>query len=297
MELNHLKHFFEVAKSGSFAKASQRLRISQSALSKAVQLLESSGKSKLFIRSKAGVALTPIGLDIFAKCERLFETFNEIEATCLQKAEVYEGPLRIGGSDHVTKYLFVPALRELKLQYPAILPIAFASGPNEIASAILNGEIECGLFFTKVANPMLRYEEFSKHQMTVVCHPDLAPKSQSLMTPGELKKAARTAGLITSTSNRYSYNPSGFALQQLGDPPVNFEINSQEAQKEMCLAGGGLCVLAKFVVEKELQTKQLVELKIRNPLSLTLYLATKKSRAHSRNAEAFLTLLRLNEKN
>ncbi|MES2965209.1 MAG: Fe-S protein assembly co-chaperone HscB, partial [Bdellovibrionota bacterium] len=47
-----MKHFFEVAKAGSFAKASQRLRISQSALSKAVQLLEESGKVRLFERSK-----------------------------------------------------------------------------------------------------------------------------------------------------------------------------------------------------------------------------------------------------
>ena len=42
MELNYLKAFFEVASSGSFTEAARRLHISQSALSKAVALLEDS---------------------------------------------------------------------------------------------------------------------------------------------------------------------------------------------------------------------------------------------------------------
>ncbi|RZA04544.1 MAG: LysR family transcriptional regulator, partial [Proteobacteria bacterium] len=54
MELNHLRYFYEVAKAGSFTNAARSLRISQSALSKTVALLEAREGVKLLQRSKSG---------------------------------------------------------------------------------------------------------------------------------------------------------------------------------------------------------------------------------------------------
>lgn len=286
MELNHLRHFYEVAKSGGFAKASQRLRIAQSALSTAVKQLEESGGVKLFERNRRGVNLTPIGQEIYAKCEELFEKFSEIEATCRNKQDEPAGPLKFGASDHVTKYLVVPKLVKFKQAYPRVEPSVFSAGPNEIVAAILNSEIEFGLFFTQIVHPQVNYEPVAAYPMAVVVHPSLA---RAGATP---KQLAKEVGAIMSTQQRYSHNPSESAIVQLGRPPVNFELNSQEAQKQMCLEKGGVAVLARFVVEDELRQKRLTEVKIRNPLALKLYLASRSGRSTSTNARAFLNLLK-----
>ena len=79
MELNYLRVFYEVAKSGKFSESAKKLSISQSALSRSVSLLEESEGVVLFDRSKNGVKLTPKGLDVFRLCEKLFQTEKEIE--------------------------------------------------------------------------------------------------------------------------------------------------------------------------------------------------------------------------
>src|ERR1700722_14716677 len=136
MELNYLKAFYEVAKSGSFTEAGRRLHISQSALSKAVALLEESQGVKLFARSKKGVRLTPTGEKVFFQSERLFGLVTEIETTCQQHVEEIAGPLCIGASDHVANYLLVPILRHMRRQFPKVLPTISTGAPSDIVERI-----------------------------------------------------------------------------------------------------------------------------------------------------------------
>src|SRR3954464_15232373 len=107
MELNHLKVFYEVAKDGSFTDAARRLHISQSALSRSVALLEESENVILFERSKKGLTLTPIGEEVFRKCQDLFQVFHKISEVCRGVSESIEGPLRFASTDHVINHLLI----------------------------------------------------------------------------------------------------------------------------------------------------------------------------------------------
>ena len=79
MELNYLRVFYQVARDGKFSESAKKLGISQSALSRSVNLLEEGEGVVLFDRSKHGVTLTPKGNDVFKLCEQLFQTEKEIE--------------------------------------------------------------------------------------------------------------------------------------------------------------------------------------------------------------------------
>ena len=61
MDWNKLKSFYEVAISKSISKASSRLNISQSALSRQIQDIELDLKTPLFTRHQKGVTLTEQG--------------------------------------------------------------------------------------------------------------------------------------------------------------------------------------------------------------------------------------------
>ena len=71
MDWDKLKSFYEIAISRSISKASAKLNISQSALSRQIQDLEYDLKTPLFIRHQKGVRLTEQG-------ENLFNTVNQI---------------------------------------------------------------------------------------------------------------------------------------------------------------------------------------------------------------------------
>jgi len=71
MDWNKLKAFYEVAINKSISKASKKLNISQSAISRQIQDIEFDLKTSLFTRHQKGMTLTEQG-------ENLFETVNNI---------------------------------------------------------------------------------------------------------------------------------------------------------------------------------------------------------------------------
>lgn len=70
-DLERLKTFYYVVKSGGFSKASSVLNISQPALSRSVKLFEDRLNTKLMKRSTKGLKLTPEGEKIFAFAHRV----------------------------------------------------------------------------------------------------------------------------------------------------------------------------------------------------------------------------------
>ena len=64
-DLNLLHVFYVVANEESFSKASEKLYISQPAVSQNIKSLEDSVGFQLFTRAKKGVKLTQEGLEIY----------------------------------------------------------------------------------------------------------------------------------------------------------------------------------------------------------------------------------------
>lgn len=285
MELNYLRYFYEVARAGSFTEAARRLHISQSALSKAVALLEEQQGVKLFVRSKRGIALTATGNKVFLQSERLFGLVTEIETTCKGHVEEISGPLNFASSDHVANYILVPFIQQMQQKYPTVISRIFSGTPHFIIERILGNEIEFGLYFTKVNVPGIRYEVIAKMEMAVVASPKIVTES--------LKKAVNKTGFIGSIKTEYQHHPSKDIIDLMaGSPRIALESNSQEMQKRFCLAGGGVAYLAKFMVEEELKNGSLVEIPVKKMIHVDLFLATRKGRDLSVTARTFLTLLR-----
>ena len=66
MQNSTLRYFLEVAQTGSLSRASERLYIAVSALSRQIAKLESEVGTPLFDRSKGRVTLTPSGSVVYA---------------------------------------------------------------------------------------------------------------------------------------------------------------------------------------------------------------------------------------
>lgn len=292
MELNYLRYFFEVAKAGSFTEAARQLRISQSALSKSVALLEHREGVRLLARSKKGVSLTASGRDVFLKCERLFQIVSEIEATCRGVNEVCEGPLSLGASDHVSNYLLIKKLHELRSSHPKLVPRLFSGTPNDIVDLIRAGDIEFGLFFTKLSVPGLKYESIAKVTMAVVCHPRWTSDIEGTISHRHLKAVLKKAGFIGSIRSQYQKHPSRELMDILKmEPRIVAESDSQETQKRLCLEGLGVSFLARFMIEEELKSGKLVEIPLKQLISIPLFLTRRNDRDLSLGARIFLQML------
>lgn len=289
MELNHLRVFFEVARIGRFAEAARQLHISQSALSRSVALLEESAGVRLLDRSKKGVTLTPLGTEVFHRCEQLFHTFHEIEGICRGKREVCEGILRFATSDHVTNDLLVKPIQEFRRRFPLVVPSISTGNPDEIVHYLLHSDCEFGLLFSKPPIPQIEYKKLRAEKMALVCQPDLWRKCKSSSELKTLKKVLQSAGYIASIGATLHSRPSRVLSELFGEMPrIGLEANSQEAQKRFCLAGGGVAYLARFMVEREIKGGLLYEIELESLHSFHLWLAVKKGAELSLSARTFL---------
>ena len=93
MDITLVKTFLEVAATGSFVAASERLFVTQSAVSLRIQRLEDSLGRPLFNRSKAGAVLTPAGTEFERYALGLIKLWEEAR----QQIAIPEGAVAASG--------------------------------------------------------------------------------------------------------------------------------------------------------------------------------------------------------
>jgi DNA-binding transcriptional LysR family regulator len=91
VELRHMRAFVAVAQSNSFTRAAELLLITQPALSRTVQQLESALQVTLLDRSSRYVRLTDVGSEFLRSAERMLAEFDRTIASVQQKVTVRLG--------------------------------------------------------------------------------------------------------------------------------------------------------------------------------------------------------------
>src|SRR6516162_4193817 len=105
MNLNHLAIFHAVAQTGSMTLGAQHLEISQPAVSKQVQELESVLRVHLFDRIGRRVRLSQAGEILADYTRRLFALAHEAEQAMADVRAVGRGRLAVGASTTNGTYL------------------------------------------------------------------------------------------------------------------------------------------------------------------------------------------------
>ena len=95
MDWDKLKAFYQVALNKSISKASIKLNISQSAISRQIKDLEMNLKTLLFTRHQKGVTLTEQGENLFQSVNKINISIDEFEQKLLLKKTKPNGKLII----------------------------------------------------------------------------------------------------------------------------------------------------------------------------------------------------------
>lgn len=94
----HLDTFIQVADSGSFLKASERLYISANAVTKQINLLERELDIKLFSRSTQGLELTEAGAFLYTEAKKMIRHSNSVLKKARELEHRNEVVIRVGVS-------------------------------------------------------------------------------------------------------------------------------------------------------------------------------------------------------
>ena len=95
MDWDKLKIFHAVAEAGNFTKATYSLNLSQSAISRQIQSLESELKTQLFERHARGLSLTENGEYLFKTAHEVISKLKDVESTLIDKKNKPSGKLTV----------------------------------------------------------------------------------------------------------------------------------------------------------------------------------------------------------
>ena len=115
-----LKVFIAVAKHLSFTQASKELHISQPAITKHIQELESTYNTQLFSRQKGKISLTRQGEILLEHAKKIVESYSIIQQQMELHCGELEGNVEITASNTNIHNLMEPYLKEFREKYPQI---------------------------------------------------------------------------------------------------------------------------------------------------------------------------------
>lgn len=131
MNLKHLAHWLALAETGSFSRAAEKLHITQSALSRSIQVLEEDLGGPLVDRVGKKNELTPLGRSVLERARRIVHEAQELKqgAALLQQGGM--GSLRVGLGSGPGAMLMTRWLKYMAEHHPSV-QVAVSRGSTEL---------------------------------------------------------------------------------------------------------------------------------------------------------------------
>lgn len=136
MNVRHLEHFLAVAETGSFSRAADKLYLTQSALSRSIQALESEVDGLLFDRVGKRNELTPLGEQVAERARRIVLEASELRRGAELMRQADAGHLRVGLGSGPGAILMTPLLCHMAQQHPRV-QVSVVRGPTVLQLAQL----------------------------------------------------------------------------------------------------------------------------------------------------------------
>ena len=151
MNINYemYKIFYYVATSGSISKASEKLMISQPAVTWHLKNLEVNLGVTLFIRTKRGVKLTKEGELFFEYVKKGVESFTNGENMLTNLKNLDYGSIRIGASTTVSEHVLMPYLGKFHEKYPGIDIQIVNTLTEDLLKELRSGNLDILILFSK----------------------------------------------------------------------------------------------------------------------------------------------------
>ncbi|MFM9277003.1 LysR family transcriptional regulator [Paenibacillus jiagnxiensis] len=291
MDLRKLEHFMEVAVTGSFTKASQKLHIAQPAISKSIQKLEEELELILFDRSEKSAQLTSEGKVLLKHAVEIMDKMKATHQEMRELKGLQSGEIQIGLPSMFSSGYFPPIIKAFKKKYPRVRINVTEEGTMEIRSLIEQKEVDLGIISYQPAEleavaSSMQIEPLLIDEL-VACMPIDHPLAErSSVTLSELlheplvlfKKGYYQRKLLEEASNY-----SGIPLH------ITFTSNQLSLIRSLVIEGLGITLFLRMVTHAD---KRVRSIPLNPPVYIHLGIGHKKDTYISIASRAFIDFMK-----
>lgn len=171
-DLNDLQAFRAVAENGSFRRAAERIRITQPALSRRIDKLESALNVKLFERTTRKVALTTVGQAFMPQVERMLDDLDLALMSIGDAGSSRMGTVTVACVPSAAYYFMPQAIHGLHQLFPKIRIRLFDGSASHVSAAVASGEADFGVSFSGNLAPEVEFEPLLQERYVIACRHD-----------------------------------------------------------------------------------------------------------------------------
>lgn len=296
MKVRNLDTFYWIASLGSFRAASEKLNLTQPAISARIQVLEQDLGTELFIRDMRKAELTAEGRKLFGYAERLMNLEQDILSAFIQTTNV-EQTIRVGSSETIVS-TWLPEFLGTYSQAKSGLSFDLrVDSTDNLRNALVHREIDLAFLMGPVAEVSVTNRPICAYDMVFAAEPHLAAKHDHWSLDEIAAEPIVTFATNTKPSRRLREQLTSDTRQ-----PNMTTSTSLGAIIRLTVSGMGICAIPRAVIREEVEKGLLRELNTKvtiPPISFTSsYVSgSPMSSFMSDITEDVLTFLSANHKN
>lgn len=291
IDLNLYKVFSKVVETGNITKASEKLYVSQPAITKSIKQLENSLGGTLFTRTKKGVELTEEGKVLYIHVKKILEDISNAQNKFNSLINLEEGKIKIGASATVTKHFLMPYIEKYHSMYPNI-EICIV---NELTKNLVN-DLKYGYLDFLVTNMPINISSDLNVEVCAKLH-DTFATSKKYIDLQDRKIKLSDIGNYKTIAQKEPSNTREFLNNFMKQNNILFkpdiEIVSYALVVEFIKSGFGIGYVTKEFVREELEKEEIYEVLIDKKIpERNLGIVTLKNNIPSFASQKFIELLK-----
>jgi len=297
VSLRLIEQALVLGETGNFARAAERLGITQPTLTRNIAALEANLGMRLFDRGRGGAVPTVFGQTVIERGALLVRDADALRTELKALAGLDTGQLTIAAGPYAAEDLVGPAVARLLNLRPGLRVRVTVVGPELIAQEVLSGRHELGLggIDSQPAHDQLSIVPLRERRLVLACragHPlaGIRPSLQQVLRYPLVSvfmhgQTARMAAMGDGSAGAEDPSRKGFA------PAV--EVNSIDTAKQVARHSDALFPASRQMLATELARGELVCLDYDSPqLRSRAALVRMRDRTPSPVALKFMELIR-----
>jgi DNA-binding transcriptional LysR family regulator len=250
VDINGLRTFVEVYKTGSFSKAGKKLGKVQSAISSTISNLEIDLGVELFDRSRKYPVLTEYGKALLKDSQSILEQFEILENRASFFSKGNEPKLRIAADFNVIDKAFFSTLKQMDEIFPETSVEILNSTLVDAISVVKNKIADIGIYASQETeiNDKIVKERIGKLKIVPACNVEHALAKKKNVSRNDLIKHKQIA--ITGR-----YMPINYKDYTISDRV--WLIENGNLVKKLIIEGMGWGLLPQTYIEQELEEEKL----------------------------------------
>lgn len=247
-DLADMRAFVAVAKLGSFTAAATELNLSQPALSRRIEKLETALKTRLLKRTTRRVDITNVGREFYHRASELLHGLDESLLGISEVAKHMTGEVTLSCMPSAVRSFLPKIVREYHHLYPGVLIRIVDQGANEALCAVMRREVDFAFNHMSIPHPQMTFAPVLKEPFVLACHRQHPLAKRAKVNWADLGDFDYM-GVAKSSSNRFLIDS---ALADLPARPHPFcETQHVSTLLSLVEAGLGIAVVPEMCMPLE----------------------------------------------